>query len=30
MIDRGLEYSQQFTWESTVQETLRVYEQAMS
>lgn len=30
MIERGLEYSQQFTWERTVQETLRVYEEALS
>ena len=28
--ERGLEYSQQFTWEKTVQETLQVYEQVMS
>ena len=30
VIDQGLEYSQQFTWERTVQETLKVYEDAMS
>lgn len=28
--ERGLGYSQQFTWEKTVQETLQVYEQIMS
>ena len=28
--EEGLEYSQQFTWERTVQETLGVYEEAMS
>ena len=26
MIEQGLEYSQQFTWKKTVQETLEVYE----
>ncbi len=30
VIEHGLEYSQQFTWERTVQETVRVYEEALS
>ena len=30
IIEQGLEYSQQFTWERTVQQTLKVYEEAMS
>lgn len=30
IIEQGFEYSQQFTWERTVQETLKVYEEAMS
>lgn len=30
VIEEGLEYSQQFTWERTVQETLAVYEDALS
>ena len=29
-VEQGLEYSQQFTWERTVQETLEVYEAALS
>jgi glycosyltransferase involved in cell wall biosynthesis len=29
VIDEGLEYSQQFTWERTAHETLRVYEEVM-
>lgn len=29
MIEQGLEYSQEFTWERTVQETLGVYEEAL-
>lgn len=29
-IQRGVEHSQQFTWERTVQETLTIYEEAMS
>jgi glycosyltransferase involved in cell wall biosynthesis len=30
VIEQGLEYSKQFTWERTVQETLKVYEEALS
>ena len=30
IVEEGLEYSQRFTWERTVQETLKVYEQALS
>lgn len=30
IIDEGLEYTQQFTWERTVEETLRVYEAAVA
>lgn len=30
VIEQGLEYSQQFTWERTVRETLRVYQKALS
>lgn len=30
IIEEGLEYSQQFTWQSTVQRTLQVYEEAIS
>ena len=30
VIEEGLGYSQQSTWEETVQETLKVYEEAMS
>jgi len=30
MIEEGLEYSQQFTWERTVHETVNVYEEALS
>lgn len=30
IVQQGLEYSQQFTWERTVQQTLEVYEQAIS
>jgi glycosyltransferase involved in cell wall biosynthesis len=30
VIDQGLEYSRQFTWERTVQETVKVYEEALA
>lgn len=30
IIDNGLEYSKQFTWEKTVKETIRVYEEVLS
>ncbi len=30
IVEQGLEYSRQFTWERTVQETLRIYEEAVS
>jgi glycosyltransferase involved in cell wall biosynthesis len=30
VIEQGLEYSRQFTWERTVQETLKVYEAALA
>jgi glycosyltransferase involved in cell wall biosynthesis len=30
VIEQGLEYSKQFTWERTVRETLKVYEEALS
>jgi len=28
--EQGLEYSQQFTWEKSVQQTIEVYESAVS
>jgi glycosyltransferase involved in cell wall biosynthesis len=30
IVEKGLEYSKQFSWERTVQETLKVYEEALS
>jgi glycosyltransferase involved in cell wall biosynthesis len=30
LVDKGLDYSQQFTWERTVQQTLGVYEEVMA